>query len=108
MSIFNRALRTFDAAALNASAQNIGNPIPFVTYQVSIINTSDVDVLIDDGTGRDDIRVPSQSTVNISSDFRGAGQVNEPVHVFSNQAQLTITQVTGAGTGTIILNIFGV
>lgn len=107
MAIFDRALRTFDAAALTGSPQNVGAAVPFVTYQVCIINTSDVDVLIDDGTGRDSIRVPAVGTVNLSGALRGYGQVNEPVHVFANQTQLTITEVTGAGTGTIIINLMG-
>jgi len=107
MSKLKRALRTFDAASLTANYQNIGAVIPFPVLKIAIINTSDVDVLIGDMSSEEDIRIPANSTMNIGEGFGNYGSYSSLKVVFTNNAQLQIKQVTAAGTGTIIMNLFG-
>lgn len=107
MRIYRRALRTFDSASLTASFQNIGSTIPFVTSTLSVINTSNVDVLITDGSSQEDIRVPANSTLNISESMISDGNNDINSIVFADNVQLQIKQVTTEGTGTIILNLLG-
>jgi len=107
MTRLKRALRTFDAASLTASFQDIGAVIPFSTLSGALINTSDVDVLITDGSTQDDIRVPANGTVNVSEIISGFGQQRSSKPLFEANVQLQIKQVTASGTGTIILNLFG-
>ncbi len=108
MSKLSRALRTFDAASLTGSPQAIGAVIPFITTKVSIINTSDVDVLIGDGSSDDDIRVPANGSMNIGEGQQNFSNRGTNAVVFLKNVQLDITQVTGTGTGTIIINLLGI
>lgn len=105
---YERALRTFNAASLTGSPQNVGAVIPFVTLAVTIFNNSTVDVLVGDGSTQDDIRVPAGATLSLGEALTSSGysELTNKI-VFNNQAQLDITQVTAPGTGTITINCFG-
>lgn len=107
MALLKRALRTFDSADLDGTYKNIGPTVDFFTTKAALINKSDVDVLIADGSDEDDIRVPANGTVNIGEGLHPQSGKNNIDDVFIKGVQLTITQVTGSGTGTIILNLFG-
>jgi len=107
MAKLKRALRTFDSASLTGTPQNLGAVIDFAVSKAAIINTSDVDVLISDGSTEDDIRVPANATVNVGEGVSSYGQQRSTGIVFSANTQLQIEQVTGAGTGDIVLNLFG-
>lgn len=102
MAKFERTLRTFDSAGLTANYQSVGAVLEFAVKRASFINTSTVDVLINnDAADDDDIHVPSGASIAISSHNK---HVNG---VFNDQAQIVIKQVTAAGTGNIIINLFG-
>lgn len=107
MAKLKRALRTFDSASLTANFQNIGAVVDFAVSKAAIINTSDVDVLITDQSTDDDIRVPANSTVNVGEGISSYGQQRSTGIVFHANTQLQIKQVTAAGTGTIVINLFG-
>lgn len=109
MAKLKRALRTFDSASLTSSPQSVGAVVPFVVTKAAIINTSDVDVLIGDGSSDEDIRVPANGTVNIAEghNVQGTNRTTDDC-VFYKNVQLDITQVTGSGTGTIIINLLGI
>lgn len=106
MSKYQRALRTFDAAAITGNFQDVGDPIPFPTMKVTFINTSGVDVLITDQSSEEDIRIPANGTMSIGEGRVKINYDNNSV-VFDKNAQLQIKQVTGAGVGTIIIQLFG-
>lgn len=106
MSRLSRALRTFDAASLTGSFQNVGSPIGFPSWRGTFINTSDVDVLITDQSSEDDIRVPANGTISISElIFSNSERPNKAL--FDSNVQLQIKQVTASGTGTIIIECMG-
>jgi hypothetical protein len=106
MGIYRRSLRTFDAASLTGSLQNVGAIIPFATQKITFINTSDVDVLIADGTNEDNFRIPAMGTLSIGESLNNAAGV-QTKFVLRENTQLQIVQVTAAGTGTIIIHCFG-
>jgi len=101
-----RALRTFDAASLTANFQDVGAVIPFTVWRGILINSSDVDALITDQSTEEDIRLPANGTVNVS-ELTFPSSARSDVPLFEANVQLQIKQVTAAGTGTIILLLFG-
>ena len=102
MAMFERTLRTFDSASLTANYQDVGAVLEFAVKKASIINASTVAVLINNDTNADDdIRLPIGATLSISSDNE------ENNGIFNKGSQILIKQVTGAGTGSIIFNLFG-
>lgn len=109
MAKLKRALRTFDSASLTSSPQSVGAVVPFIVTKAVIINKSDVDVLIGDGSSDDDIRVPTGKTVSIDEghNVQGTNRTTDDC-VFYENVQLDITQVTAAGTGTITINLLGI
>lgn len=107
MAQLKRALRTFDAASLTANFQNVGAVVSFPVSKGALINNSDVDMLLTDGTDEDDIRIPANGTVNIGELLSSYGQQKSTGILFQANSQLQVKQVTAAGTGTLILNLFG-
>lgn len=107
MAVMKRALRTFDTSTLTANFQDLGAVIPFAVSKGALINPSDVDVLITDGSDQDDIRVPANGTVNVGELVSSYGQQRSTGVLFPANTQLQIKQVTAAGTGTVILNLLG-
>lgn len=107
MAKLRRALRTFDTSTLTGSFQDMGSSIPFPVSKAALINPSDVDVLITDMSTEEDIRVPANSTVNIGEGISSYGQMASTGIVFTANTQLQVKQVTGAGTGTLVFNLFG-
>lgn len=107
MAVLNRALRTFDAASLTASFQDVGAVVEFPVSKGALINTSDVDMLLTDGSTRDDIRIPANGTVNVGEGLSSYGQQSSTDVLFCANVQLQVKQVTASGTGNLILNLFG-
>ena len=106
MSVYKRALRTFDTSTLTANFQNLGAVVDFPVSKVSITNTSTIGVLITDGTTEDDIEVPAGGTLSIGeglSQDRGTSTK----YVFAANTQLQVKQVTGAAAGRLVLNCLG-
>lgn len=104
--IQKRALRTFDTSGLTANFQDVGAVISFPTWRAIIINPSDVGIILTDQTSEEDIQVPSLSTVNIS-ELSFANSLKDDLPLFQGNTQLQIKQVTGAGTGTVIIMLLG-
>ena len=104
--IQRRALRTFDTSGLTANFQDVGAVISFPAWRAIFINPSDVDVLITDQSSEEDIRVPSLGTVNIS-ELSFANSNKRDLPLFQGNTQLQVKQVTGAGTGTLIIILLG-
>ncbi|MDC7243657.1 MAG: hypothetical protein PQJ44_06950 [Sphaerochaetaceae bacterium] len=93
---------------MTGSPQSIGAVIPFITTKVTLINTSNVDVLVGDGSTDDDIRIPANGSVSIAEGQQSFNNRTTNAVVFLKNTQLDITQVSGAGTGTIIINLLGI
>lgn len=106
MSVFKRALRTFDTASLSASYQNVGAAVGFPVLKVSITNTSTVGVLVNDGSGEDDIELWAGGTLTLSEGLSQSPGMSTK-YVFSNNTQLRVKQVTGSAAGKLIINCFG-
>lgn len=106
MSVYKRALRTFDTSTLSGTAQNIGAVIDFPVSKVAITNTSSVGVLISDGSSEDDIEVPGGGTVSIGEGL-SQDKGTSTKYIFSANTQLQATQVTTSGAGKLIINALG-
>lgn len=99
-------LKEFVATSLNGTDQNFGTALTNPAIKISIFNTSDVDCYVDCDTVVDlHMRVPAGGTITLDEStlyFRGVDQE----YYLSKGAQLTVTQVTAAGTeGAIIAHI---
>lgn len=108
MGLLKRALRTFDSSSLTGSFQNVGAVIPFATTKAALINTSNVNVYITDGSSEENIEIPANGTVNIGEGIDIKSGRSQTHVIFLNNSQLQIKQVTGSGTGKIILNLLGI
>ena len=105
MAQMRRALRTFNAASLTANYQAVGDVVPFAVWQIAFINPSAVDFLLTDLSNEEDLRIPANGTLNVSG--INLESSNEPKFIFAANTILQIKQATAAGTGTIIINLFG-
>ena len=99
-------LKEFDATTLNGTDQNFGTTLLNPAIKISVFNTSDVDVYMDyDGFVDLRMRIPANGTITLDEStlyFRGIDQE----YYLPKGAQLTLTQVTGAGTeGNIIAHV---
>lgn len=106
MSVYKRALRTFDTGSLTANFQDVGAVIDFPVSKVAITNTSSVGVYITDGSSEDDIEVPGGGTISIGeglSQDRGTSTK----YIFSANTQLQVKQVTASGAGKLVINALG-
>ncbi len=106
MSVYKRALRTFDASSLTGAFQDIGAQITFAVSKVAFTNTSDVDVFITDNSSQDDFRIPSGGTLSLGEGLSNNIKISTII-VFADNTTLQIKQVTAAGTGNIIIHLFG-
>lgn len=106
MSLYKRALRTFDTATLTASFQDIGAQVGFPVSKMAIFNPSNVDILITDQLSEDDIEVPAGGTLSLGEGLSNDNGTSTKF-VFPANVQLQIKQVTGVGTGIIVMQLFG-
>ena len=106
MSLYKRALRTFDTASLSGTKQNVGASIDFAVSKVSITNTSTVGVLISDGTTEDNIEIPGGGTLSIGEGIANNNSTSTKL-VFPAGVQLQVEQVTAAAAGKLIINALG-
>lgn len=105
MSQYKRWKGKFDASSLNGTFQDLGDVIEFPALKMSVTNTSDVGVLITDNTTEDDFEIPAGGTLSVGE--VSADVTNRNKIVFNANTQLQIKQVTGSGTGNIIVHCFG-
>lgn len=99
-------LKEFDATALDGTDQDFGDPLNNPAIKISIFNTSNVDCYVDcDATINLHLRIPAGGALTLDEStlyFRGIDQE----YYLPKGAQLTVTQVTGAGaSGNIIAHI---
>lgn len=98
-------LKEFNAASLSGVFQNLGTALTNPCYEAVISNESDVGCYISiDGTTNTFRLSPGQilPVKNYSRHFTNT----EAAIVFTKGTQLRIKQVTAAGTGAIIVNIY--
>jgi hypothetical protein len=99
-------LKEFDATSLTGLPQDFGDPLDNPAIKVNFINTSDVDCYVgSDSVPVQNFRVPAGGTLTLDEStlyFRGCDQE----FYLPKGCQLSVTQVTGAGTsGAIIAHI---
>lgn len=105
--IQTREVKVFDAASLTGLAQNFGTALGVPAYKFSLINASNRDIEIEDGTSQDPIYIPAGATFNNGEGYNQVGPALSIQATFPAGTQLTITGVTGAaGTGTIVAYIW--
>jgi len=99
-------LKEFVATSIDGTDQNFGSTLSNPAIKISVFNTSDVDVYMDyDGPVPLHMRIPANGTITLDEStlyFRGVDQE----YYLPRGSQLTLTQVTGAGTdGSIIAHV---
>lgn len=98
-------LKEFDATTLDGTDQNFGTALTAAARGALFFNTSDVDVYVSVG-GTHILRIPAGEPLEVKP-YNRHNSLNEARFVFDSGVQLTVTQVTGAGTGgDIIGHIF--
>ena len=94
--IYNIETKKFDATNLTGSAQNLGSATSNPVKKVSFFNTSDVSILVG-GFDGDDIELASNATLTL--DENTSNQSGRSSNYYLRKgAQLTVTEVTGAGS----------
>lgn len=98
-------LKEFDSASLTAAFQTFGTALSNPAYHLEIDNTSDVDVYISIDGSNNTWRIAAGAILPIPS-YQRHNTLNEASYVLKSGTQLQIKQVTAAGTGFIIANIY--
>lgn len=98
-------LKEFDSSTLTANYQNLGSPLSTAAKSAYIINNSDVDVYISVDGVTNTFKVPSGYSLPILQFYQHNAQ-SEGSYAFRKKTQFTIKQVTGVGTGDIIVQIY--
>jgi len=106
MSVYKRALRTFDTATLTANYQDVGAVIDFPVSKIAITNTSSVGVLITDGSDQDDIEVPGGGTISVGEGL-SQDKGTSTKYIYSANTLLKVKQVTASGVGKLVINALG-
>ena len=96
--------RLFDSASLTAIYQQIPGIITGPVYQINITNSSNVDIFISRDGVKNEILVPKNTSVTLSSQ-RTWNSTPSAVYILPKGSYLYIKQVTAAGTGNIIINL---
>lgn len=97
-------LKEFDSAGLTGAYQNLGSALSNPCYYAFIVNDSDVDVYISTDGSTDEIRVPAGLGMPLTYLSRHNSLIQASV-IFAKGTQISIKQVTAAGTGYITLNL---
>ena len=97
-------LKEFDGASLTRVYQNLGSALSNPCYYAYLINDSDVDVYISKDGSTNHIRLPSGVQIPLTYYSRHNSLI-QGSYLFSSGTQLSIKQVTTAGTGFITINL---
>jgi|GEM_PF-5920409 len=97
-------LKEFNAASLTGSFQNFGTALANPCYDAVISNESDVGVYISIDGINNIIRLSPGQILDLKNYSRHFDNT-KAAYVFKKGVQLSIKQVTAAGTGAIIANI---
>jgi hypothetical protein len=103
--LLNTELKEFDATTLDGTYQNLGSVLSNPALKVMFLNTSDVDAYISVDGATNKLRLPSGSALTFDeTTFKMPNKDQE--YYLAVGTQLTVTQVTGAGTsGNIIAHL---
>ncbi len=97
-------LKEFNAASLNGTYQNFGTALANPATKIEVYNNSDVDAYISKDGATPWLRIPAYGTLTLDEStlyFRGVDQE----YYLPKGTQLTVTQVTAAGTGALISHV---
>ena len=98
-------MKEFDATTLDGTYKNLGSALSNPAIKIQIFNTSDVGVYLSKDGSTNFMRIPAHSTLTLDEStlyFRGIDQE----YYLPKSTQLTLTQVTGAGTlGDVICHV---
>lgn len=97
-------LKEFNAASLTGSYQNLGTAILNPAYSMVLSNESDVGVYISLNGSTNDIRLSAGQILPLTA-YSKHNNLLQGSYICKSGVQLQIKQVTGAGTGVIIVNI---
>lgn len=97
-------LKEFNAASLSGSFQNLGSTLDNPAYQVVFSNESNVGVYITTDGSTNQIRLSAGQILSLSY-YSRHNTYTEAAYVLEKGTQLQIKQVTGSGTGAIIVNV---
>ncbi len=97
-------LKEFDSASLTRVYQNLGSALSNPCYYAFLINDSDVDVYISTDGRTNEIRLPSGVRMPLTY-WSKHNNLNQGCCLFCSGTQLSIKQVTTAGTGFITINL---
>ena len=107
-ALLKRQVRTFTGTSLTTSPQNFGAIVTITGQKVALVNTSDMDVTITDGSTSDAYYIPAGSTLSVGEGVAGYGQMQYANIISKAQSQYKITSPGGAATkGTIVLTVVG-
>lgn len=103
--LLNIELKEFDATALDGTYKNLGSALSNPAIKIMFFNTSNVDAYISLDGSTNKLRLPSGSALTFDESMYNI-PANPQEYYFPEGQQLTVTQVTGAGTsGNIIAHI---
>jgi hypothetical protein len=103
--LLNTELKEFDATTLDGTYQNLGSALSNPALKLMFFNTSDVDAYVSADGSTNKFRLPAGSAMTFDeSTFKMPNKGQE--YYLAKSAQLTVSQVSGAGsTGNIIAHI---
>lgn len=97
-------IKEFDSSSLTGSYQNFGSALSNPAYLIHIFNDSNVHVYVSIDGSTNTWRVADGQSLTLSP-FYGDPNNLDGTLICSSGTQLSIKQVTGAGTGFIVANI---
>lgn len=95
--ILNLELKEFDATSLDGTFQNWGSVLSNPAIKVVMFNTSDVDAYVSKDGSTNWARLPAGSAMTLDESTLPVNGV-DAAYYLSEGAQLTVKQVTGAGS----------
>lgn len=102
---FDYEVRTFDTSSLSGSFQNMGAALSNPVVIMSISNPSDVGVIISKDGTTTNWQIPSLGTLTLDSRDIQEARGGPTRYLLNKGTQLEIKQVTGSGTGTVVVNL---
>jgi hypothetical protein len=106
--LLKRQVRTIAGSSLTTSYQNVGALTTIAGYKTTIVNATTTDVEIIDQTPSDAYYIPAGSTMSIGEGIPGGPQEEDKQASEPSQTQFQAKLPSGAaGTGTLIITVFG-
>lgn len=106
--LLSHQVRTIDGSTLTTSFQNLGAAITIAAYKIAIVNSSTTDVQISDGSLSDNYYIPAGSTLNVGEGLASGPQQEDKQASTKSHSQFQVKLPSGsAGTGTVVITVFG-